>query len=64
MQNKLIRRPEVETLTGLSRSTIYEWINSGRFPKPLQLGPRTVAWREADILEWIESRPVAGKVLQ
>jgi prophage regulatory protein len=56
MADTLLRRPVVETLTGLSRSTIYEWMKRGEFPQPVKLGARLVAWREADVIAWIESR--------
>lgn len=56
MAEKLIRRPEVETRTGLSRSTIYDWIKRGEFPKPVALGARLVAWRESDVNAWLEAR--------
>jgi len=56
MTEKLLRRPEVEARTGLSRSTIYAWIQRGDFPQPVKLGTRLVAWREADIAAWLEAR--------
>ena len=56
MTEKLIRRPEVEARTGLSRSTIYDWMKRGVFPQPVRLGTRLVAWRESDIAVWLESR--------
>ena len=56
MADRLIRRPEVESLTGLSRSTIYAWIKTGDFPAPVSLGSRLVAWRERDVTDWIEAR--------
>jgi prophage regulatory protein len=61
---RLLRRRQVETLTGLKRSTIYEGMARGHFPKPIRLGPRTVAWLASEIDGWIaariaESRPVA-----
>lgn len=56
MAEKLLRRPEVESLTGLSRSTLYEWMKRGEFPQPVKLGTRLVAWRKSDIGEWLESR--------
>lgn len=59
MADRLMRRPEVENMTGLSRSTIYAWMGAGRFPKPVPLGSRLVAWRESDVLSWIEARPSA-----
>ena len=54
--NRLLRRPEVERMTGLSRSTIYLLLSSGAFPKPVNIGPRAVAWVETEIAEWVQSR--------
>ncbi|MCB1358265.1 MAG: AlpA family transcriptional regulator [Maritimibacter sp.] len=54
---RILRRPEIETLTGLSRSTIYAMMSEGTFPKPIRLGRRAVGWTESCIQEWIESRP-------
>lgn len=56
MAEKLLRRPEVEARTGLSRSTIYDWIKRGEFPAPVALGARLVAWRESDIEGWLTAR--------
>ena len=47
--NAIIRRAEVESETGLSRSTIYQRIRAGTFPPPVRLGARSVGWRVADI---------------
>lgn len=56
---RILRRREVEELTGLARSTIYLHIARGEFPKPVRLGPRAVGWKEADIAVWIASREEA-----
>ena len=56
MQNRILRRPEVEKLVGLSRATIYERMSEGTFPKPLPLGGRLVGWLERDIQDWINQR--------
>lgn len=57
---RLQRRPDVEARTGLSRSTIYDWMKKGEFPQPVKLGARLVAWRESDITAWLESRETRG----
>ena len=57
---KILRRPDVEIATGLSRSTIYAMIAEGEFPKPVQLGKRAVGWRETDIAGWIAQRVASG----
>ena len=51
-----IRRKEVERRTGLSRSSIYEHMSQGTFPKNFKVGLRAVAWLEQDIDEWMQSR--------
>lgn len=52
----LIRRKEVERLTALSRSRIYDLMKQGAFPKPVQLGVMSVAWLEVEIHAWIAAR--------
>ena len=37
----------------VGRSTWWEGVKSGRFPKPVKLGPRTTAWRVEDIRQLI-----------
>jgi prophage regulatory protein len=54
MHDKLLRRPEVEAITGLSRSTIYLWLKQGKFPKPVKIGARVVAWRDRHIADWMD----------
>jgi prophage regulatory protein len=53
---KFMRRPEVEARTGLPRSTIYDKMKNGSFPKPISLGKRTVAWLSADIDAWMNQQ--------
>jgi prophage regulatory protein len=59
MQTRVMRRPEVLKIVGLSRATIYQMMAEGRFPKPIKVGLRAVAWREADIEAWLASREAA-----
>lgn len=62
---KIIRRKEVEARTGLSRSGIYARLkpNTKRpsefdptFPKPIQLGARSVGWIEAEVNQWLANQ--------
>lgn len=52
-----LRRSAVEQLTGLSRSTIYDLMAKGAFPRPVRLTGRAVAWPESAIAEWLAQRP-------
>jgi len=50
----ILRRKQVESRTGLSRSTIYLRIKEGTFPRPLKLGgTRAVGWLESEISIWL-----------
>lgn len=52
----IIRPAAAVTKSGLSRSKMYEEIAAGRFPKPIDLGPRSRGFVEAEIDAWIEAR--------
>jgi len=56
MQNRLIRIKTVMDMTGKSRSAIYADMAAGVFPRSIALGPKSVAWSEAAIVEWIEAK--------
>ena len=57
-----IRLNSVKSMTGLSRSTIYEMIKSNKFPKQIPLGIRAVGWLESEVNEWIEERVSASRI--
>jgi len=54
--NGLLKRQEIETELKISCATIYRWIKSGAFPKPIQLGSNMVRWKATDINAWISSK--------
>ncbi len=56
MVQQIIRRSELEKVTGLPRSTIYSKIAKGEFPKPIKLSERAVGWLEQDIADWQKAR--------
>ncbi|PNM57670.1 AlpA family transcriptional regulator [Vibrio mimicus] len=53
---RLIHFREVLTMTGLSRSSLYRFIEENQFPAQVQLGGRAVAWVEGEVQEWIAQR--------
>ena len=61
LQHKLLRLPQVKTITGLSKSTIYARISEGTFPKQIPLGARLVVWVESDIQQWIIEQVAAAR---
>jgi prophage regulatory protein len=52
-RKKLLRLPQVKESTGLSRTSIYRKIASHEFPRPVRLGPKSVAWIEGEIQQWM-----------
>ena len=53
---RFIRLKEVMHVTGLGRSSIYNYMAEGRFPKTVSLGGRAVAWVESDIELWMAEK--------
>ena len=54
--NAILRLPAVKKTTGQSRSTIYDQVKHGSFPKPVKIGKRAVGWIEAEIEAWLKTR--------
>lgn len=52
----ILRLRDVKERTGLSRSTIYELMATGEFPKQVQLTLRSVGWSEDEVHDWILAR--------
>lgn len=52
-----LRIRTVMRLTGLGRSTIYRLMADEKFPAPVRLTKRVIAWRRADLELWSEGRP-------
>ena len=57
----LQRFPVVRSRVGLPKSSVYALIAKGKFPKPIQIGPRTVAWPSDAIDAWIAERIASAK---
>ena len=57
---RLLRLPDVESLTGLRKSSIYDAMRRGEFPQPVKLSRRAVCWPESRIQAWIAQRIAGG----
>ena len=56
MTEQFLRLPAVASMVGWSKITIHRAVKEGRFPKPVKLGARSIAWPESEIIEWQEAR--------
>ena len=58
--SRLIRRKELEHITGLSRSTIYDRLDSRSsrfdedFPRPIKIGQSVVGWVQSEVAAYVE----------
>lgn len=57
----ILRRHQVQSRTGLARSSIYALIAAGRFPAPIRLTSNTVGWLEHEVEQWITQRTQASR---
>ncbi|MGP8939866.1 AlpA family phage regulatory protein [Enterobacter soli] len=59
---KILRMRALTTKLGISRSTIYDWLNpksdryDATFPKQRRLGRQSVGWLEAELDQWLLER--------
>ncbi|OZO01299.1 AlpA family transcriptional regulator [Pseudomonas sp. IB20] len=67
-QMRVLRLKQVLDRTGVSRSTIYDWMNvdspryDSTFPKSLKIGSSAVGWLEESVNDWIRSKMVDASV--
>lgn len=55
-RDRLLRLPDVETVTGLKKSSIYVLMKRGAFPRGVRLTARCVAWPESQVLQFVQDR--------
>ena len=56
-----VRLPQVLSVIPLGRSCWWEGAKSGRFPKPIKLSERCVAWKVEDIRNLIKELSEQGQ---
>jgi prophage regulatory protein len=56
----LLRVPDVLAAAGVSRSTLYEMMESGNFPRPVKPNDdRAVRWLASEVVAWQKARIIA-----
>ncbi|GHV54375.1 hypothetical protein FACS1894206_07030 [Deltaproteobacteria bacterium] len=50
-----LRLPQILTIFPISKSAWWEGCKTGRFPRPIKLGPRTTAWKAEDIAALVQT---------
>ena len=59
-RDRFIKLHEVERVTSLKKSTIYALQRNKEFPRCVQVTTRSVAWRESQVLQWVQDRIAAS----
>jgi prophage regulatory protein len=54
--HKIIRLRELPDYVGLGRTQVEQLVAEGRFPKPVKLSTRRIAWLESEIIAWQQAR--------
>jgi prophage regulatory protein len=49
---RFLRLKEVLAICGKSRSSVYDAIKKGDFPKPVKLSGRSSAWIKSEVEQW------------
>lgn len=50
---RILRRPEVQRLLSISRSTLYRWIKKGIFPQSAGRHGSIAFWHKEDYDDWL-----------
>ncbi|HUQ38400.1 MAG TPA: AlpA family phage regulatory protein [Aestuariivirga sp.] len=46
--------PPILAIIPISKSSWWQGVKSGRFPRPVKLGPRTTCWKVSDIRDLLK----------
>ncbi|MDR6503559.1 putative DNA-binding transcriptional regulator AlpA [Burkholderia ambifaria] len=55
-----IRASSLVKVLGISAPTLYRWMDTGIFPKSVQLGPKATGWNVDMVRAWIDTRSGGG----
>ncbi len=53
---RILRLPEVVQRTGYKRSSIYDLMKRGLFPKSKKIGAQAVGWDSDEIDRWVDDK--------
>lgn len=57
--DRLLRRRDVEALTGMATTKLYKLMGERQFPRPVRIGTTAVRWRLSSVNAWIAALPTA-----
>jgi prophage regulatory protein len=54
--DRIIRKPELLKILGVSHPTVWRWEKAGLFPKRIPLGPNSSGWIESEVYTWLKKK--------
>lgn len=53
----LLRPKACAAYLGIGERTLWHWVELGKFPPPIKLSGRAVAWLPKEVAAWVEAQP-------
>ena len=54
-EEKFLRLPQILQLIPIGKSTLWEKVKKGEFPKQIKLGPKISVWKASDVQAYINN---------
>lgn len=61
MSQRIIRKPELFSMIGLSDATIWRLEKKGKFPRRISLGGNSVGWFDTEVNGWLATKAADRK---
>jgi prophage regulatory protein len=53
---QVLRIKDVMARTAFSKSHVYRLVNAGKFPAPIKISERIIAWDESEVDNWLADK--------
>jgi prophage regulatory protein len=59
MSERVLSLPEVLAVVGMKKTLLYELVRTSKFPRPIKVSVRHVAWVHSEVQNWLAGRIAA-----
>ena len=61
-RDRYLKEREVVTIIGRSKAAMHKDVSLGLFPSPIKTGIKSSAWRESEVMGWVEATTILSRV--
>ncbi|CAJ4818437.1 helix-turn-helix transcriptional regulator [Burkholderia pseudomallei] len=61
-RDRLLKEREVLAIVGRSKAAMRRDVSLGLFPKPVKTGTKSSAWRESEVMGWVEATTILSRI--